>query len=247
MSMTQVASLEPVVPAVRWKVFVRRWFYFGSGIYSALMVVWGFSHTVGMNLFHPAVPRPRLLWLHASVFSGWVVFYILQTALVRTRNVKVHRTLGWFGLALAATMVVLGVSTAFAMGRFDVRVLHLPGAAVFEIVPLTDMLAFSVLMTLAIAWRRKVERHRRLMFMAMMGLLAAAYGRFDFLASHNSFYVCVDAAILVGALRDRFVDGKVNPVYKVGLPALMALHAAAIWMVVRTPGWWDRTAHAWFG
>jgi hypothetical protein len=36
----------------------------------AAMVAWGFSHTINDNLFHPAVPRPILLWFHAVAFSS---------------------------------------------------------------------------------------------------------------------------------------------------------------------------------
>ena len=67
-------------------------------------------------LFHPAIPRPFLLWIHSIVFASWVVFYILQSALVRTHNVKVHRSVGWFGVALAAAMVPLGFAIAVIMG-----------------------------------------------------------------------------------------------------------------------------------
>ena len=54
------------------------------------IVVYGFSYTINENLIHPAVPRPFLLCVHATIFFGWLVFFILQSALVRTRNVKVH-------------------------------------------------------------------------------------------------------------------------------------------------------------
>jgi len=40
----------------------------------------GFSFTVNANLFHPAIPRPVILYFHAAVFSSWLVFFILQSA-----------------------------------------------------------------------------------------------------------------------------------------------------------------------
>ena len=48
-----------------------------------------------------------------------MAFFIFQSALVRTRNVKWHRFFGWFGAALGTSMVVLGVITSVVMGRFD--------------------------------------------------------------------------------------------------------------------------------
>jgi hypothetical protein len=43
-----------------------------------------------------------------------MVPFMAQSALVRVRKVNVHRTLGWIGAALAATMVFPG----FVMGIF---------------------------------------------------------------------------------------------------------------------------------
>src|ERR1022692_2541534 len=81
-----------------------RYFYFFMSLLIAAVVIYGFSHTVNQNLVHATPPRPWLLWLHGSLFSGWVAFFILQSALVRTRNVRIHRTTGWFGVGLAVAM-----------------------------------------------------------------------------------------------------------------------------------------------
>jgi hypothetical protein len=67
------------------------------------LVVWGFSRTLDPNLFHADPPRPILLWMHAAAFSTRVVFFTLQSALVRGWQVSVHRFLGWFGAGLAPT------------------------------------------------------------------------------------------------------------------------------------------------
>ena len=90
------------------KTFLSRYFYFCMSLLLAGLVVWGFSRTVDTNLFHANPARPMLLWMHATAFSTWVVFFILQSALVRTRKISVHRFLGWFGAGLATAMVVLG-------------------------------------------------------------------------------------------------------------------------------------------
>ena len=68
-------------------------FLFRMSLLTAAIVVWGFNHTVNDHLFHPAVPRPLLLWFHGAAFSGWVAFFIFQSALVSTGNVKRHRLL----------------------------------------------------------------------------------------------------------------------------------------------------------
>ena len=99
----------------------------------AALVILGFSRTVNASLFHANPPRPLLLWIHGAAFSMWIAFFIAQSALVRVRKVSVHRLLGWFGALLAALMVVLGVTIAVVMTRFDTVVLHQKGVEAFLI------------------------------------------------------------------------------------------------------------------
>ena len=98
-----MVSLPQSVVAARPSVFtgrnglVDRYFYFCMALLFAAIVATGFSRTVNQNLLHPAIARPRILWFHAGAFTGWVLFFIFQSALVRTRNIKWHRFSG--GLA----------------------------------------------------------------------------------------------------------------------------------------------------
>jgi hypothetical protein len=59
------------------------------------------------------------LWFHAVAFSAWIALFVVQSALVRVRKVSVHRTLGWFGAALAATMIASSFSVSIVMVQFD--------------------------------------------------------------------------------------------------------------------------------
>ncbi len=77
-----------------------RYFYFLMSLLIAGEVVYSFSFTVAARLFHPAVSPPFIVYIHAAFFSVWVLFFILQTGLVRTRNVQWHRRMGYFGAAL---------------------------------------------------------------------------------------------------------------------------------------------------
>jgi FtsH-binding integral membrane protein len=241
-SVSQSAVAQPV-----WRITGRggwldKYFYFSMSLLVAAIVVWGFSHTVNQNLLHASPPRPLLLWFHGGAFSTWVLFFILQSTLVRTHNVKWHRFFGWFGAGLATVMVPLGVTVAIVMGRFDTAVLHEPGSDAFLIVPLYDMLAFGVLIGLAVFWRRKSELHRRLIFIATCGLLDAAYGRIDYIFNHNLFMYCIDATILLGVARDLLVDRRIHQVYLVSLPALIACHALVTHTYTSASAWWVRIA-----
>jgi hypothetical protein len=247
-SIPHAAALKPTSAVAHpWKLALRRYFYFGMTLVCATVIFWGFGHTVPDVLLHPAIPRPKILWLHSIVFSSWLLFAIVQTSLVRARKVSVHRLLGWFGVGLAVAMVAVGTKTALIMGHFDLTVMHQPGADTFEIVSFADMFLFPLLVGMAIIWRKDLELHRRLLFLATVELTGAGFGRIDWLASHNLMFFCADALMCLGILRDWIVDHRIHRVYKIGIPALVLVHVWVTWMYLRPPAWWAHLAHAWMG
>jgi len=225
------------------KLFLSRYFYFCMSLVFAALVGWGFSKTVNNNLFHANPPRPLLLWMHGAAFSTWIVFFMVQSALVRVHKVSVHRTLGWFGTGLATVMVALGLAIAVVMAGFDTAVLHQKDADAFLAIPLYDMIAFGTLIALAIYWKKRPEYHRRLIFIATCGLMDAAIGRFDFWFNHSIFYVGLDCLILLGVMRDLIVDGRVHKVYLYAIPALIVLQSVAVYAWKVNPAWWQAIAH----
>ncbi|HXC96045.1 MAG TPA: hypothetical protein VNU92_10100 [Edaphobacter sp.] len=236
-SASQSVVVRPVSRILGRGGLLDRYFYFFLSLLVAAIVVAGFSQTVDRGLFHAAPPRPVLLWIHGAAFSGWVVFFILQSALVRVRKVSVHRTLGWFGVALGAMMVMVGTVVAVVMGRFDALQIHRPDPA-FLSIPFFDMLAFGTLFGLAILWRGKPETHRRFIVLATCELVGAAFARFDYVFNHNVFYLFVDAVMLIGVARDLLVDRRVHKVYLYGIPALVIGQNVAIYLWRAAPGWW---------
>ena len=218
-------------------------FYFLMSLLVAIVVLYGFSRTVKTGLIHPPSPRPIILYFHAVIFTGWVLLFVVQSTLVRTRNVKLHRQLGWFGLVLGVAIPIVGIATAIAMGRLHVQEGR-SDAAQFLIVPFFDMVAFSVPFGLSMYWQKKPELHRRLILIATCSLTAASFGRFpSVLIPHHWFYAGVDLLIFLGVVRDLFVTKRVHPVYLYALPLLALGQTTTIHVFVR--GWpvWIRIAH----
>jgi hypothetical protein len=225
-----------------------KYFYFLMSLLVAGTVVYGFSFTVGKRLIHPSSPRPTILYFHAALFTGWLVFFIVQSALVRTRNVQVHRKLGWFGLALGIAIPIVGITTAIVMTRFRIKEGIITDATQFMIVPFFDMLTFTVAFGLAFYWRKKPEFHRRLILIAGCGLTAAAFGRFPSAAMANQwFYAGVDGLILLGVVRDLIVMKRIHPVYLYGLPLLMLGQTAVVYTSLTASPLWMKIAHAILG
>src|SRR5579859_5204394 len=117
--MLTAASPRPVVsPAAR-----DRKFYTGMGLVMMLTALVGFSRTYFLGLIsgHATTITGRVpnatVHLHAFLFTSWLVLFIMQTSLVATHRVKVHRKLGYLGVALGAAMIIVGARTAVEAAR----------------------------------------------------------------------------------------------------------------------------------
>jgi hypothetical protein len=247
MSTAQTTHLRKTAPSSGVRGIIEKHFYFSMSLLIAMIVVYGFSQTVGQNLLNPAPPRPFLLFLHGAVFSGWVALFIFQSALVRTRNVALRRRTGWVGAAMGVLIPVLGVVISIVMARFDVFQLHQNRAqrAPFTLIPLFDMVCFTSAFWLAVLWRKRPEYHRRLVFIASCSLTAAAFFRFPAaLQSHQYFYAGVDGLILLGVARDLIVNHRIHTVYRWALPAFAVCQYGVMHTISSGAQWWAKIADA---
>jgi hypothetical protein len=244
-SIGQASSL-PAGISVRGAL--SKYFYFFMSLLIVAVIVYGFSFTIDRNLIHPAIPRPWLLYLHAAVFTGWLVFLLLQTSLVRAREVRWHRRVGWFGVALGTLIPIVGVATAIVMGRFSFSVLHHDYAPSALVIPLFDMVSFTSTFPLAVYWRKKPEMHRRFILIASCALTAAGFGRFpEHILAGYLFYAGVDLLILLGVARDLIVDRRIHRVYLVVLPLFIVGQTIATYIAYNNVPFWLRIAHALIG
>jgi hypothetical protein len=223
-----------------------RAFYGGIAVVLALTVFAGFARTFYLRAFFdtPTIggrtALTPLTQLHGALFTAWVVLFIVQTSLIRTRRVAVHQRLGLAGMGLAALMVVVGLSTAIgaAAGGFGP-----PGVdpRSFMIVPFTDMVLFTTFIVSAFVTRRNREAHKRLMLLAYVSILTAAIVRIPGLVGINpmiGFGISL-LFVVAGMAYDRYARHRIHPVYLWGgaliaasVPARFALSSSAAWLAV---------------
>jgi hypothetical protein len=123
--------------------------------------------------------------------------------------------------------------------------LHSTDAPADLIVPLFDMVAFTVSFVPAIWWRKKPELHRRLLLIASCALTAAAFGRFPpNLLPPVAFYAGVDVLVLLGAARDLIVNGRIHRIYLCAIPALIVGQVVVVYTGVHHLPYWLRIADA---
>ena len=199
-----------------------RYFYFFMALLIASVVVFGFGQTVGPRFLHTPYRKPFVLTVHAAVFSAWILFYLLQSGLVRAGNIRVHRLLGLVGAAFAVAIAAIGTITAVVMRRFDLQHPDLAVGAPTLRTALLDLGTFAIPFTLAIYWRNKPEFHRRLILIAFSGLTAAAFVRFPpVFHPWPYYYVGVDLLIFTGVLRDLVLDRRIHVVYLYAVPVVV--------------------------
>lgn len=171
-------------PSPAWNAVARdRWFFGGMAIALALTVFTGFASTYylrfpsgGPSATITGGPFTALVHVHGALFSAWVLLFIVQTALVASHRVALHRRLGAAGAMLAAAMVVAGTSLAIATARRGAGPSGVDPLA-FLAIPLFDMILFATFVTTALALRRNKEAHKRLMLLAYISIIVAAVAR----------------------------------------------------------------------
>jgi hypothetical protein len=211
-----------------------RSFYLGLMGTITVIVLYGFSNTVDVDIFHPALPQPAILYIHAVVYTSWLLILLLQTALIWMRNLRLHRKLGWYGAAFAAVMVVIGVMTTIMMGKVHVARLGVE-QAMFIYRPLEDIVFFGAALGLAIHWRRRPDFHRRLMVLASCALTPPAISRIPVIHSLGMVYLVTDLLVMTAILYDLNTIRRVHAVYRWGLGIGVTGQAALLLVMSKQP------------
>jgi hypothetical protein len=156
-------------------------FFTAMAIAAAVSVFIGFARTFYLKayLHSSGPPLTPLLIVHGVLFTSWIVVFVAQTVLVAAHRTPVHRQLGWIGAALASLMVIVGVVTGIVRSKVAETPPGLPQLA-FLTVPLGDMFVFGCLVAAAVYYRRRPEIHKRLMLIATLAVLPAAFARWPF-------------------------------------------------------------------
>jgi hypothetical protein len=193
-----------------------RLFYTGMAVAAAATVFIGFSRTYFLRFQFQPTSLPTYLRVHGAVFSLWMLLFVVQTSLVAGGRRDFHRRLGWVGAALAAAMVVVAVTAAIISGRRDIANGFEREALTFLTTPLSSMAVFLVLVGSAIACRRQLETHKRLMLLATISILDAATARWPIAivaGSSLGYYGAVDLFIVSAIVYDIASSHRVHAVY----------------------------------
>lgn len=167
----------------------------------------GFSRSYYLKGLYGTPALPTLYHVHGLLFTGWMVFLVVQTGLVASRRTALHRRLGVAGGVLAAAMTMAAMAMTMDLARRSAAAPTDVGLA-FTIVPFMTVIVFPVLVGIALFYRRQPEVHKRLMLIATLELVTAGVARIPGAGSMPLFFVLTDAGLAAILLYDVVTRGR---------------------------------------
>ena len=145
-----------------------------------------------------------------------------------------------FGVVLALALVTVGMLTAIASARAGATPLPSIPPLVFLVMPVGELVTFTVLFTAAVVLRKRSPWHKRLMLLASIALLAPAMARlpFGFVQSGGppAFFGLTDLVILACIAFDTVKNRRVHPAFIAGFVVVVVGQLGRL-LVSRTPEW----------
>lgn len=198
-------------------------FFFKLACAIALVFVAGFSVQLAAGRSSFAVPL--VYHLHAFAFFGWVALFVVQSGLIASDNVALHRRLGWISALWIPAMIVLGFAITITSMRRNGGPFFF-NANEFLIGNPVGILAFAGMVGAAVAMRRRTDWHRRLMICAMAAITGPGFGRLLPMPLLMPYAWEISnlvgmVFIFAGMIHDKRRRGAVHPAWFVGIAAML--------------------------
>jgi hypothetical protein len=203
-------------------------FFFWITAAMAFLVFGGF----GLTYWQPMaagnlVPLPPVVHLHGFLFSFWMLLLLTQSFLINVNRVALHRTLGTFGIAVAAGLLITGALITLLFG--SVSSPAEPEYHDLMYLGLAALAGFGTLFSLAIRQVRRPDNHRRLILLATIPLLPPGINRLYMVSMGLTelpllaTYLTMDALAAAILLYDRRTLGRFSRASIVGAAVVLAL------------------------
>jgi hypothetical protein len=236
--MTSVLLTRGVIrPDTRAAPRSARWFYAGAAVAVLLMVFAGFAPSFYLR---PAA-KPGLslrVVAHGTLFSSWIVLFLVQTGLVAAGRVRLHRRLGVAAALVAATMIATGPIMAVGLAR---RGQPPPDPLGFMLVILVDLFLFAVFVGAGIYYRGRPAVHKRLMLLGTISVLPPAISRWPIAVRYPPVIFGVLLAFVASAVAyDVWTRRRPHPATLWGGLALLA--SGPLRFAIASTGTWHHIA-----
>lgn len=153
-------------------------YFFWLTLAMCFFVFGGFGMTYLFPLTQGSFPpAPPIVHLHGIIFFSWMLLLVTQSALVSAGNVRLHRSLGTYGIAHATVVLytgaliqLIGSARGMNAGR--------PAGTDGLFLGVLAVLGFGSMFTLAIRNVKRPQIHKYMMLFAMLPVLPPGVNRF---------------------------------------------------------------------
>jgi len=220
-------------------------FFAAMGALLLLLVVLGFSQTFYLRAFFAVRPIAPRVWLHGFALTAWFMGLVLQSVLVSTRRLDIHRRIGWgfavLALAVVATgvWITLGTVSALSATGFDANTVQAlaPRIAWGNY---SSVLTFALLVGAAIVSRRSPQAHKRLMLLASIAIISPALARilrwpvFGPALNDNFAMAAIGGVFVLAAVvaaYDLISHSRLHPATLMGVVTIVGVKLAAVLVI----------------
>ena len=219
-------------------------FYLIAAILFAITILIGFGRTYYLKSFTAAPPLASyLVEIHGAIMTVWVLLFVAQVFLIRTKNIRIHQKLGFAGVALGVLILIVGFLTAIAAAKNGAGSTPSPAGVPrmsFMAVPMFDLVMFVILFGAAIYYRKRAADHKRLMLLTAVNFSAAAIARFPIPGWMDLgplvFFGIPTLIMMFALIYDRVQNRKFNKVFVYGSLLLFVSYPLRL-MISGTDAW----------
>ena len=203
-----------------------------------LLVLAGFARTYYLRGLFDV---PLIVHLHGVTMTAWVALFVTQVWLISSKRVRVHQRLGFMGIGLAALILPIGFVAAVRAAKYGSPSTP-PGVNPlgFMIVPLFDLIMFTIFFGAAIYYRKKPAQHKMLMLLTAINFLPPAIARIPIAPLRALgplwFFGLPTVLVLSCLVLDGWRHRRVNIVFLVGALLLIASYVTRL-VLMNNPAW----------
>lgn len=200
--------------------------FFYMAVACFLIICLGFGNFyLRRTLFSDEVISPTV-HIHGLIFFLWMLFFLLQSALVQFRQTKVHRRIGFLGFVLSLAMLLSAVITTLEIteaGHRGIPGLMFSSTVGFFLLNINAILIFTGLVMAGLYFRKQSDVHKRLMLMAtVIGLTPPAISRLPLVSGSEVLIPLVTAfVILFMPVIETIQHKRVHKVYLYSVPSVV--------------------------
>jgi len=211
-------------------------FFLTIGLIGILAILIGFAKPFILPVSSGNFKAPLIIYVHGAFAFSWVLLFTTQSALIKLKNYKMHKTLGLVGfliaLGVAITIIPVGlyaVEKELKQGLGDTAISGIIGNC-------TSSIMFIALVSAGIFYKKRPQLHKRLLLLSTIVLLWPAWFRFrHYFPSVERpdiwfAVVLADSLIIISWIWDKMKNGKIHPIlFYLGL-AIIIEHSLEVIM-----------------